>query len=213
MGLLNPHLDDAAFADLWTERLALGGSESGRPAEAHLRSCSECRTRYAAFCSWLETIRSDAHAEAAEVLTTERLTTQQAQIVRRLEGLEHPARVILFPRFTRPIAARPSARRSWIAAAAVAGLVVGMGLGQVLEFGGATVRPSNPITQPQQMARGTTANDEGVRMGVQPVVSPVSDETYLYDQDQEVISSQAGVPESLQYLNAITPSARDYDPR
>jgi hypothetical protein len=28
-----------------------------------------------------------------------------------------------------------------------------------------------------------------------------------------VLPSPARVPESLQYLNAITPSARDYDPR
>jgi len=31
--------------------------------------------------------------------------------------------------------------------------------------------------------------------------------------EPEVTSSQARVPDSLQYLNAITPGARDYDPR
>jgi hypothetical protein len=31
--------------------------------------------------------------------------------------------------------------------------------------------------------------------------------------DPEVTTSQARVPDSLQYLNAITPGARDIDPR
>jgi len=211
VGLLNRHLDDAALADVWTERLTSGSSESGRPAEAHLRSCTECRARYAAFSAWLETIRLDAHAEANEVLSGERLSAQQAQIFRRLEALEHPARVIAFPRFARPIAVQPSRRRSWIAAAAAAGLVVGIGLGQLLEFGGRTAaRSSNTfIAQPAQIARGTIPVGEAVQMGVQSVISQVSDESYLYE--QELVPSQARVPESLQYLNAITPSARDYD--
>ena len=45
MGLLNPHLDDDACADVWSARQALGTAESDRPAESHLRTCTDCRAR------------------------------------------------------------------------------------------------------------------------------------------------------------------------
>lgn len=210
MGLLNPHLDDAAFADVWTEQSVPGRAGSRRPAEAHLQECEECRGRYAAFSAWLETVRHDARSDAEEALTGERLATQQAQIARRLEALEQPARVIAFPRFTQPVSTQPADRRRWIAGAAAAGLVVGVGLGQLMSNREAD--PGQAARLPgqfQQMARGSVSAGESL-VGVQ-AVSQVSDEAYL--DDHEFVPPQARVPESLQYLNAITPSARDYDPR
>jgi hypothetical protein len=211
VGLLNPHLDDTAFADLWADRLTLGSeAESGRSVATHLRACAECRARYAAFSTWLETMRTDAYAEAEGAFSVERLTGQQAQIFRRLEGLEHPAKVIAFPKFARPISSAPTGRQRWVAAAAAAGLIVGVGLGQVLEFRGASVVAPDARSQPQQQiaARGVSVL-EG-RFSVQPA-SQISDETFLYE--QELVPSQVRVPESLQYLNAITPGARDVEPR
>ena len=202
MGLLNPHLDDDDCADVWSARLVLGAAESDRPAESHLRTCGECRVRYGAFASWLDSTRADAHAEADEVFTRDRLTTQQAQIFRRLESLEHPARIIAFPRFTRPVSVRPGGRRRWIAAAAMVGLITGVGLGRVLDFS----RQGAPVDSFTQ-ARTAAPLAEPAR--TQPV-SPVSDENFLIEPE---VTSQARVPDSLQYLNAITPSARDYDPR
>jgi hypothetical protein len=205
MGLLNPHLDDDDCADVWSARLALGAAESDLPAESHLRTCGECRARYTGFTAWLDTMRADAHAEADEVFTYERLATQQGQIFRRLESLEHPARIIAFPRFARPISVQPGGRRRWIAAAAAVGLITGVGLGQMLDFSGqprqtevlSQVRPAAPLVEPLRAAP--------------PPAGPVNEETFLYE--PELTSSQARVPDSLQYLNAITPGARDYDPR
>ena len=212
MGLLNPHLDDDAFAEVWTERATLGQPVSGAPPEKHLQSCADCRERYAAFATWLETVRSDARAEADEAFGGERFATQQAQIARRLEALEHPARVIAFPRFARPISAQHDPRRRWVAAAAAAGLVIGVGLGQVLEF--RTLPPMRvpevAQTQPQVVARGTLPSSDQVAANVQ-TPPQASDELFLYD--QEIIPAQVRVPESLQYLNAITPGPRDIDPR
>jgi hypothetical protein len=202
MGLLNPHLDDDDCADVWSARLTLGTAESDRPAESHLRTCGECRARYGVFTSWLDSTRDDAHAEADEVFTRDRLVTQQAQISRRLESLEHPARIIAFPRFTRPVSVRPGGRRRWIAAAAAVGLITGVGLGRVLDFS----QPGPPVDSFTQ-ARTSAPLAEPARP--QPA-SPVGDETFLYEPE---VTSQARVPDSLQYLNAITPSARDYDPR
>jgi hypothetical protein len=210
VGLLNPHLDDDAFAEVWTERATLGQAVSGAPPEKHLQSCADCRERYAAFATWLETVRSEARAEADEAFSAERFATQQAQIARRLEALEHPARVIAFPRFARPISAQQDPRRRWVAAAAAAGLVIGVGLGQLLEFRTSPLRAPEVNTQPQVVARGALPPSDQVAANVQ-TPSQASDELFLYD--QEIIPAQVRVPESLQYLNAITPGPRDIDPR
>lgn len=208
MAFRNSHIDESAMADVWTERAASGTAESGRPAEAHLRQCPDCRARYTAFSSWLDMLRADASAEAEEALTTDRLAAQQAQIVRRLEALEQPGRVIAFPRITQPTSVRPHDGRRWVGAAAAAGLVVGLGLGQLFDFGG-TLRQTTPLGEASPQARAVAP--EPSLLGLQPVSVTSPDETYLFDQD--VLPSQVRVPESLQYLNAITPSARDFDPR
>lgn len=211
MGLLNPHLDDADFADVWSARVALGSAESGVPAEAHLRGCEHCRARFATFSEWLDTLRIDATAEADEMFPAERLAAQQVQILRRLEAAEHPARVIAFPRFARAISVQQTGRRRWIAAAAAAGLFVGVGLGQMLELRRVnSPLPSNAIVE-RPFSRAMSAASDSSRMSVQPAVSQVSDDSFLFE--PELTSSQARVPDSLQYLNAITPTARDDDPR
>ena len=204
MGLLNPHLDDDDCADVWSARLTLGTGESDRPAESHLRTCAECRARYGAFTTWLDSMRADAHAEADDIFTRDRLAVQHTQIFRRLESLEHPARIIAFPRFARPVSVQPGGRRRWIAAAAVVGLITGVGVGQLLDF---SRQQSQGV--PVVQSRTSPALAEPAR-GVQPAAS-VSDESFLYE--PEVTTSQARVPDSLQYLNAITPGARDYEPR
>ena len=207
VGLLNPHLDDDDYADVWSARLTLGVAESDRPAETHLRTCEACRQQYAGFVNWLEGIRAEARSAADDVFTADRLVMQQSQISRRLEALEHPARVIAFPRFARPLSVQPTVRRRWIAAAAAVGLITGVGLGQLLEFPGFSGGSGTFVER--QVARGSSTALDGPR-ALQPV-SQVGDEVFL--DEPEITASQARVPESLQYLNAITPSARDYDPR
>ena len=205
MGLLNPHLEDDDFADVWSARTAVGAPESDRPAESHLRKCAECQGRYSSFVSWLDGMRADARTETDEVFSRDHLAAQQLQIFRRLESLEHPARVIAFPKFARPVAIQTSGRRRWTAVAAAIGLVTGIGLGQLLEF-----RTGGPAPDPvgQRMARATVPPVEATR-NIQPI-SIDNDEAFI---EPEITSSQVGVPESLQYLNAITPGARDLDPR
>lgn len=205
MGLLNPHLEDDDFADVWSARTAVGAPESDRPAESHLRKCAECQGRYSSFVSWLDGMRADARTETDEVFSRDHLAAQQLQIFRRLESLEHPARVIAFPKFARPVAIQTSGRRRWTAVAAAIGLITGIGLGQLLEF-----RTSGPAPDPvgQRMARATVPPVEATR-NIQPI-SIDNDEAFI---EPEITSSQVGVPESLQYLNAITPGARDLDPR
>jgi hypothetical protein len=206
VGLLNPHLDDDDFADVWCARTTVGVEESDRPAEGHLRRCAECRARYASFTGWLEGVRSDAHAEADEIFGRERLATQQLQIFRRLEAFEHPGRVIAFPKLTRPVAIQASGRRRWTAAAAAVGLMTGIGLGQLIDF--RPGRGGHEALNPRPLARVVTPPAEANR-SAQPVPAD-DDETFI---EPEITSSQVRVPASLQYLNAITPGARDFEPR
>jgi hypothetical protein len=194
------HLDDNALTEIWTD-----AATSGQPAShAHLSACAACRTRYASFASWLDRMRDDACAEADEAFPADRLAMQQAQVLRRLEALERPARVIAFPRFTRPVTSTQGNAQRWVAAAAAAGLVIGLAAGQFVDIR----RTFSPRTaQPQN----TNARLEPARDLAVTTVAPgssVSDEALFFGPD----TTPNIVPIStLQPMDAITPLARDYD--
>ena len=128
------HLDDAAFSELWSAAAVGGDAGVAAPDAEHLESCAACRARYDAFTDWLADARVDAIAAADEVFPAERLAAQQSQIMRRLEALERPARVIAFPKHAQPVSRTRSGPQRWIAAAAAAGLIVGLGAGELLDL-------------------------------------------------------------------------------
>jgi hypothetical protein len=195
------HLDDNALTEIWTD-----AATSGQPAShAHLSACAACRTRFASFASWLDRMRDDACAEADEAFPVDRLAMQQAQVMRRLEALERPARVIAFPRFTRPVTSTQGNAQRWVAAAAAAGLVIGLAAGQFVDirrtFSPRTGQPQNTNArlEPARERSATTAAAPG---------SSVSDEALFFGPD----TTPNIVPIStLQPMDAITPLARDDD--
>ena len=156
------HLDDAALAEIWTAGAA-GSTEviPGVIDEPHLAECAECRVRFAAFVSWMATIRADARTEADEVFPAERLTQQQAQILRRLEAAERPARVIAFPTHTGAEYA-PSRVHRWVGMAAAAGLIIGLGLGNLIDIRhfGETPRTAETATAPAKAVVPASATFE-----------------------------------------------------
>jgi hypothetical protein len=203
------HLGDDAIAALWSARVAgaTGEITDSAPAsdEAHLLSCAQCQSRYEAFDGWLAGARAEAIDEANEIFSSERLAAQQAQILRRLESLERPGRVLAFPRFRQsaPVVRRGPQR--WIAAAAVAGLIVGLGAGELLDFrrslhrGATASRLGGPaVPALGQSARGTLQS-AGLNL----------DEAVLFD-DSDAASTSPSV-EALQALDALTPRVRDLD--
>ena len=192
---LTAHLDDAGLAALWTTCW----TEGARHQHPHLESCPACRARFNELSSWLETLRLDATAEADENFPTERLAVQHAQIFRRLEAAERPARVIAFPRFAQPLTSRTSHASRWIAAAAAAGLIVGVGVGQLMDL-----RHSLSAQPAQTQARVTPAGPRGIER-FQPV-SATRDEAFLSELDASL--SRNSVPE-LRALDALTPRAND----
>jgi hypothetical protein len=86
---------------------------------------------------FMETLRTEASAEADEIFTADKLRVQRQLIARKLEHLGHPARVIHFPGRQaghRIGVAAPRPTRRWVAAAAAAGLFVGIGTGLWLDW-------------------------------------------------------------------------------
>ncbi len=127
---LNHHLDDAALAAIWTD----GSIAGGALPHPHLQVCAACRARFAAFSEWLGDLRQEAGTEADAAFPPERLAAQHAQIFRRLEAAGRPARVIAFPKFARPLSTGTSQVGRWVASSAAAGLIVGLGLGQLMDL-------------------------------------------------------------------------------
>jgi anti-sigma factor RsiW len=200
------HLDEATLAEIWSSAAA-GSIERGSMTHPHLASCAHCRSRYAAFTGWLDGLREDARAEADEAFPSERLAAQQAQIFRRLEALERPARVIPFPKFSRVITSRQTGPQRWIATAAAVGLLVGLAAGQWLDLRHAfdpAVARSAESSRPSRVAP-TLAG------GLQPVSH--TDEEFLYG-DRVGASAQGISYAALQSFDDVTPRARDdFEPR
>ena len=193
---LSAHLDDAALAAIWTD-----GSTGGvRIPHPHLDACATCRARYADLSGWLEDVRVAAISEADEAFPTERLAAQQAAIFRRLEAAERPARVIAFPRFAQPLTSRTSHVSRWAAAGVAAGLIVGVGLGQVMDLRH-SMRPAAATEARATQTASALTND--VRVAA---ASMGRDEAFLSELDASL--SRAAVPE-LQAIDAFTPRAGD----
>jgi hypothetical protein len=195
---LNGHLDDRALAAIWTD----ASIDRAQPAHPHLESCAECRGRLAAFSSWLDDLRTDANAEADEAFPAERLAAQQAQILRRLESAGRPARVIAFPRFAQPISATTSNARRWVAGAAAAGLLVGVGLGQFMNL-----RPDTLQRAPASAEASPAAPARADGPGVQNASLTISDEEFM-SRIEEIAAPR--MPDSLLAFDSMTPRARDY---
>ena len=148
------HLPEKRLYDCYySERT--GEAIDPRAAE-HLADCAACGARYAELSRFLDALRAEGDAQSRDVFTAERLQAQQQQIARRLEHVGHPARVISFPAqlvhrsissSTAPMAPR------WIAAAAAAGLFVGVALGASYQW-----------DWHNQVARSVLTGDVNVRL-------------------------------------------------
>ena len=195
---LNRHLDDAALTEIWT---AAALDPAGARRHGHLDVCPSCRSRYAALDAWLADVGHVARAEADEAFPAERLATQQNQIMRRLESLDRPARVIVFPRHSHPMTGERSGARRWIAAAAAAGLVVGIAAGQLLDLRDALGGPPHSIVERPQLTPSSSAS-----ASLQPASLVQSDEAFLSELEDAALSPR--IPE-LVALDAVTPRLRD----
>lgn len=163
------HLSDDRLVEVWID-------QAGTPAEdAHLASCDECRARRTRLERLMADMSGIAEAEADAAFTAERLAAQRARILHRVEQDGRPARVIAFPSApgpeVRPLRTRPAGR--WIAAAAAAGLAIGLLAGHLahdLPTGGrpsrtAAIRPAAPAPAPSTIRTASMVLNEEELLG------------------------------------------------
>jgi hypothetical protein len=148
-------LSDRIFRGGHLSERALVEALTGGERPAHLDRCDLCAERAVALSRWLDDIRATGVATADAAFPPERLASQQAQILRRLEQLDQPARVIAFPSHARLSQRDAGDRRvapGWVGVAAAAGLVLGVVGGQLSARMGSPMTPALPpaeVAQPQ----------------------------------------------------------------
>lgn len=174
--------------------LALRQGETADPPTAeHLADCDSCAARYAEIAAFMDTVRTDGDADTDTVFTPERLQAQQKQVARRLETVGRPARVLSFPGRVVQGTIRASTMRSpkWTAAAAAAGLFLGIALGASYEWD----------WQPRQATTPLAA-----RARVTPVLDNAADEAFMSELDMAIDRPRT---RELAAFDAFTPHFRE----
>lgn len=163
----------------------------------HLAACPACLARHASLTSLLGEVSAAATLDADAAFPPDRLARQQARILQRVEQDGRPGQLIAFPNGGghRPLLSRSRSAARWVAAAAAAGLMLGLAGGQFLRIGRGPVSSLAP-----RMAASDTASGR-----VRPVAAALSDDEFL---GQVEFAGIAG-PSSLRPLDALTPRVWD----
>jgi hypothetical protein len=199
--------DDQLFDCYLVER---SGEPIDPPTAEHLTDCQACGGRYTELVRFMDAIRVEGEAEADEVFTADRLRAQHQQIARRIERVGRAARVISFPgQFVRRSIAATTTRTAprWIAAAAAAGLFVGVALGASYEWNalmGATRRPV-VYNSDSRASRTTPVATRGTS---QPDVA--ADDAFLSDLEMALERPHT---RELVAFDAFTPHVREIQAR
>jgi hypothetical protein len=177
------HLDDDRLMGI----ALAGGREQDADALEHLTRCPECEARLRSLVHALDVDRLTAADEISAGFSAARLTAQRTRIMRRLDRLAGSARVLEFPdRALRPSPPRRAGLPGrWVAAAAMLGVVAGIGTGVLVDRRLAETPPA------------------GARVVAPSVVPP--DDDLLGDIDQ-LLESPA--PE-LRAIDAFTPVSHE----
>ena len=149
------HLSEGALVEVWNTGV--------RPA--HLDHCDICAERALEMSHWLEDVQALGHADADAVFSGERLNAQRGQILQRLEQLDRPAKVISFPARKKRSAETGEGHRvspGWLAAAAAAGLTIGVVSVELSHTFGLRSTPTTELTrniapQPPELVTGPDA--------------------------------------------------------
>ena len=94
---------------------------------AHLDRCDVCARRIVDLGQWLDDVCAVSIETADRAFPSERLAALHAEILRKLEQLDKPSRVITFPSTSRRVDMKCRGRvaTAWVGVAAGAGLVIG----------------------------------------------------------------------------------------
>jgi len=165
--------------------------------QRHLGGCLACEQRRSGIAHLLDETGQAGVEDLEEAFPAERFARQQLQILERIEAAGGPARVIAFPSApVHPAAgSRTRSTSRWVAAAAVAGLLVGVAAGRVGRLPAETVRftPGSSVQQAAAPAMRT-------------VTAPLSPDDQFLVELESAIESRGG---ALYALDALTPRAWD----
>jgi hypothetical protein len=196
--MTQPHLSDDRLIEVCV-------LETPSAAEQHhLGACARCDARRVRLQSLLEDVAGASTTEADAAFPQERLARQQARILTQLLHDGRPARVIAFPaaHAHEPLVSRTRPSTRWVAAAAVAGLVIGVFAGR---FGHdyTFIRPpaTHVVARASDDAELRAAGSTGM---IREVSAAISDEEFL-SQIEGAIDGPAAA--ALQPLDELTPRA------
>jgi hypothetical protein len=204
------HLSEERLFDYYTAERH--GEVTDLRAGEHLAECGDCAARYGALAAFMDDLRETADEETSAIFTPEMLAAQQQQIAGRLELLGHAARVLSFPaHIEMPKAAgmpRTRVASGWVAAAAAAGLFVGVSAGMMFD---AKVRgqavPPPAVTQPASVPAPAPAP---ARADVPSTAPPWLSDVQAAELEAELdaVLDRPRTPE-LFALDLMTPHVRD----
>ena len=167
--------------------------------QEHLGGCARCDARRARLRNLLDEVSGAAVTEADAAFPPDRLARQQARILSQLQHDGRPGRLIAFPagHAHEPTVSRTRPSTRWIAAAAVAGLVIGVLAGR---FG-----HDYSLGRPGGTRIGVTrsADVPELRTGaILEISTAVSEEEFL---SQIEIAIDGPAAAALQPLDDLTP--------
>ncbi len=160
----------------------------------HLEHCEQCRSRHDAIARMLDDTRRAAELEAEGAFPLDSLAQQRDRILARVDAFCHAGKILAFPStHSGHVPAQPRHRSRWVAAAAAAGLVVGL-------LGGHLTRDfsSRPRLQERRAAPAG--------MALRPSMPLPSEDELL---GQVEVAFEGTGPSALRPLDALTPVAWD----
>ena len=193
-----PSRADTRLAGEIKELLVAGDSVQ---AGGRFEALVERHHRRAAMKTFLDSITEENEQAFEAAFPVERLAAQRARILRRLSKVsdqQRPARILRFPAIARPALTTVHAARRCLVAAAAAGLLVGLSIGQPVHL-----HPDSELRDPSTPA-GVVSEDMSFGSLAQRPLH-VSDEAFM-NEVELVLSSPQG--QELSTLDAITPRIR-----
>jgi hypothetical protein len=206
------HVREHVLADAAIQ-LMNGASPDWKPSvQTHLERCDRCAARLDELRTIMSTEREDAMAAADAAFPESRLRAQRSAILARLEQARAGSRVLDFPTFpaTRTwMTRRDRPAMRWLAGAAAAGLLVGLGAGQAVFTGhqlrfhsaAAPTAAGGPWTPARWISSGTTDTPHIER------VSGASEEAFLSDMELVLNKRRNAALRALD--ESLAPNAKD----
>ena len=199
-------------AHLLEERLfdcylaARAGEPLDPPVAEHLADCPPCAERYKELAAFMDELQTGGTKDADDIFTPDRLRAQHHAVMQRLAHVGHAARVIRFPgrrsvelvRRTMTSSTSHGSSR-WVAAAAAAGLFIGVAVGASYNYG--AVGRRQPMFVPQAAAPLSPVATRGDN---QPQTA--ADDAFLSELE---VALERPHTRELMAFDALTPHARD----